>query len=95
MPEKKLIANDLIHDGEVCAIGAVGARRGVDMTNLDPDDSDTIAATFGIARQLVCEIEYLNDEAGWRDDTPERRWQRIRDWAVAKLLPIDIVEIET
>lgn len=84
MPEKRLIAHDLEKDGNVCAIGSVGVRRGVDMSNLDPDDPETIAATFGIAHQLVREIEFENDEVGWSDD-PEHRWQRMRNWAVENL----------
>lgn len=80
MPEKKLIANHL-QDGEnVCAIGSVGKRRGVDMTALDPHDYDTIAGTFGIAHQLVQEIEWMNDEAFY-GHTPEARWKFMRNWA--------------
>ena len=84
MPEKRLIANELESFGNVCAIGSVGMQRGVDMTKLDPDDYDRIAATFGIAPQLVQEIEWMNDEA-YFGETPEGRWKFMRDWAVRKL----------
>ena len=84
MPEKRLIANELESFGNVCAIGSVGMQRGVDMTKLDPDDYDRIAATFGIAPQLVQEIEWMNDEA-YFGQTPEGRWKFMRDWAVRKL----------
>lgn len=87
MPEKRLIAHDLEKGGEVCAIGSVGLKRGVDMSALDPDDYDTIAGTFGIATPLVQEIEYMNDEGGWHDDTPEKRWQRMRNWAQNLIKP--------
>lgn len=87
MPEKRLIAHDLQIGGEVCAIGSVGARRGIDMTNLDPQDPDTIASVFGIATPLVQEIEWMNDEAFYRA-TPERRWVEMRAW-VAKNLKSD------
>ncbi len=81
MTEKRLIAHDLIKEGEVCAIGSVGAQRGVDMQPLDPEYPEAIAATFGIATPLVREIEFLNDEAAFYTETPEQRWSRMRDWA--------------
>ncbi len=84
MPEKRLIAHELESGGNVCAIGSVGVRRGVDMSVLDPDDPDTIAGAFGIAQQLVREVEYMNDEALW-DPTPEIRWKYMRDWAERNL----------
>lgn len=85
LPEKRLIAHELVEGKNVCAIGSVGLRRGVDMVKLDPEDSDTIAATFGIADPLVREIEFINDEAVYYGDTPEKRWQRVRDWAVSQI----------
>lgn len=85
MPEKRLIAHDLRKDGEVCAIGSVGTRRGVEMDKLDPEDAETIAAAFGIASPLVREIEWMNDEYGPFDETPERRWSRMREWVERQL----------
>ena len=46
MPDKKLIANDLILDGEVCAIGSVGVAKGIQMDDLDPEQPEAIAALF-------------------------------------------------
>ena len=85
LPDKRLIAHELQHDENVCAIGSVGRLRGIDMGALDPEDPDTLAGVFGIAQQLVREIEYMNDEATW-NDTPENRWTRIRAWAVSNLV---------
>jgi hypothetical protein len=84
LPEKRLIDGELQEGKNVCAIGSVGARRGVDMTKLDPHDPETLSGVFGIAEQLVREIEFMNDEAVWRE-TPEERWQRMRDWVVGNL----------
>lgn len=82
MPEKKLIQGELRKDGEVCAMGAVGAKRGVNLEALDVHDYETIAETFGIARQLVQEIEYENDgDWRWGEWSPEDRWKHVRDWA--------------
>ncbi|MHA0335797.1 hypothetical protein [Sphingomonas aquatilis] len=90
MPEKRLITGDLERDGNVCAIGSLGVRRGVDLAALDPDDPGPIANAFGVAEPLVREIEYLNDEDGWnweaqRRETPEERWQRMRKWVAASI----------
>lgn len=87
LPEKKLIAGDLIADGAVCAIGAVGIKRGIDLTALDPYDYDSIAGTFGITHQLVREIEFTNDECTSLD--PAKRWQQMRDWAERHLIEWD------
>ena len=54
------------------------------MSSLDPEDPGGIAGAFGITHQLVREIEYMNDEVEWEDD-PEKRWRRMRAWAVSQL----------
>ncbi len=87
MPDKRLIAHELRKDGEVCALGCVGEKRGVDLESLDPEDHYKLAQVFNIARPLVQEIEYLNDECYWRDNTPEKRWATMRAWAVQQLNP--------
>lgn len=82
MPIKRLIADDLeasdavscshwgmFETDSVCAIGAVGKARGVDMSKLDPEDYDTVAGTFGITSVLAQEIVFMNDEAHyWATD---------------------------
>ena len=79
LEEKRLISDYLVRGGEVCAIGAVGVRRGIDMTEMDPEDRVTVAKSFRIAPALVAEIVYMNDECGW-SDTPDRRFDRMRCW---------------
>ena len=90
MPEKKLIANALREDGNVCALGAVGARRGIDLESLDPEDYDKLAEIFGIAHQMIREIEYENDEQWYVDKSPEGRWKHMHDWAMKHLRPVPI-----
>ncbi len=63
MPEKRLIADELQFDGEFCALGVVGAARGIDMATIDPEDYDQVAVTFGLAACMVQEIVFENDEA--------------------------------
>lgn len=70
-------------DGDVCALGALGLARGVDMTGLDPDNSDAVAAAFDIAAPLAREIVYMNDECY---GTPERRWQQMRAWVASQIV---------
>lgn len=81
MPEKRLIANELeTADGNVCAIGALGKARGVEMHDkLDPEDSERVAEVFNIADPLAREVVYMNDD-WWETETPEQRWQRMRLW---------------
>jgi hypothetical protein len=73
--------------GEVCAMGAAGRARGMDMRGIDPDDPPQVAAAFGVSEYLVAEIAYMNDEAGFRDETPEQRWTRMRAWVSSKIKP--------
>jgi hypothetical protein len=86
LPERKLISHDLEKDGAVCAIGAVGKARGIDMKGLDPEDRDTVAKVFGIAPALAAEIVYMNDEATWHLETPEQRFERMRSWIEEQLI---------
>ncbi len=86
LPEKLLIAGELQDgEGDVCAIGALGKARGLDMSNLDPEDYDAVATVFGIAHQLAQEVVYTNDEDGQYGETPQQRYARMRKW-VASLL---------
>lgn len=100
LPIKRLVANELevtdlipcSHWGlfeaqSVCAIGAVGRQRGVDMSHLDPDDYDTIAGKFGISSPMAQEIVWINDEAGSLRETPEDRFLRVRGWVAGKIQP--------
>jgi hypothetical protein len=85
MPVKELASDSLLNHstGAVCALGAVGSKRGMDLAELDPDDIETVAAAFGISGAMAREIVYMNDEAAWPEwsENAARRWQRMRDWA--------------
>lgn len=76
MPDKRLIKDELaepghidlghwgLHEGPplVCALGSVGVARGLDMSEIDPEDRESVASAFGIPHALACEIMYENDE---------------------------------
>jgi hypothetical protein len=93
LPSKRLIADALEDNGEVCGIGAVALLRGYDVSEVDPYDSYRVSEMFGIAEALAKEVVYVNDEAGTylRPPTPEQRWIDVRAWAVSCLLPETLV----
>lgn len=94
MPEKMLITEELINsEGECCTIGVVCKARGVDVSKIDVDAPEQVAAAVGIAQELAAEIEYENDECNaiwldgrWQSDTPATRWERMRKWVDRQLL---------
>ena len=84
LPQKRLVANVLqqaefdetcenivpVKNGDVCAFGAVGRARGIEMPARFDDDDDDWTATedvkrlFGTTDALSREIMYQNDEGG-------------------------------
>lgn len=85
MPEKRLIANELESAGEFCTIGVLGQKRGIDMDDIDPEDPDRVSAAFDIASALAQEIVFMNDEYCNREETPEQRWIRMRNWVAKQI----------
>lgn len=92
IPNKRLIRGDLVADGDVCALGAVGVKRALPgLLDIDPYDPD-IAGIFSIPTALASEIMYINDEAVpyyWVAEKPEDRWQRVREWVASKITATD------
>lgn len=88
MPEKVLIAGELEKDGEVCAIGALGRARGIEMAVIGPEEPEAVAEAFGIATCLAQEVVYENDvyenDESYRGETPGQRWERMRAWVASK-----------
>ncbi len=73
-------------EGDVCALGALGRVRDLDMSGLDPENSEGVAAAFDVAEPLAREIVYMNDEAHWLPETPEQRWKRMREWVARQII---------
>lgn len=85
MTEKRLIPNLLFTGGEVCALGALGRQRSIDMTSFDPEEAKPIAEAFNIAPALAKEIFFMNDE--WEyNETPEQRYTRMREWVEKQII---------
>ena len=84
MPDKRLVSKELkTVEGEFCTLGAVGAARGIDLSAIDPEDYDQVAAAFGVNPKLAQEIMWENDEIiddfKWVDVVicgPMQNWQR-------------------
>ena len=81
LERKELISDALEADGAVCALGAVGKARGMDLSRL-PYDAEEVAKAFGISGALAKEIMFENDEdfTYSRDLTSGDRFARIRRW---------------
>lgn len=86
LPEKRLAAGVLATaEGEFCALGALGAARGMALERLDPEDLWAVAQAFGIPRTLAAEVMFQNDESAdelvpfnFEVCGPMRPWERHR-----------------
>jgi len=78
MPVKELVAEALVSSEGVCAMGCAGKAMGIDLTDIDPEDSDRVAKELGIADALAREISYINDEQA--PEEPDLRFAYVRKW---------------
>lgn len=97
MPEKRLIRGKLTDsEGSHCALGCLGAARGLDMSAFDVEDDDEwdddddcwdwdrLGAMFDIAPHIAQEVMWVNDD-GTNATTPEDRWVSVRRWAARQI----------
>jgi hypothetical protein len=70
--------------GDVCALGSLGVKRGLDMSKFNQDDPEFIADALGVAHQLAREVIWVNDEDGC-GETPEQRFVRVRAWVLNQI----------
>jgi len=89
MPVRELVAGEIVRDKEhVCAIGSVAVARGLDVSELDEYDGETVGKTFGIAESMAREIAFVNDDDfGHKTETPAERWTRVRAWVAKEMTP--------
>lgn len=84
LPEKRLIYGALENaNGEVCAIGAYGKRKGLDLSKFDPDESDEVGIKCGMPRLVAWKVVEVND-IELRRVTPEVRYERMLAWVDKK-----------
>lgn len=100
MPVHELAANSFTKGGEVCALGSVALKRGIDVSGFEPPDDvedygiepvdrDAVGIVFGIAPSMAAEIMFENDDNDYHNETPALRWARMRRWAECQLTPED------
>lgn len=87
--QNKVIGQDSLQtiDGQYCTLGVIGLARGIDLSQIDTEDTKALGETFDIGRSLAAEIMFMNDEyvARWNNETPEERWVRMKQWVDAHL----------
>ena len=87
MPQKRLVTGEFEHEGEFCTLGALGHRRGVDMSQFNDDgyaDQEAVADALSLPRACVCEVMFKNDEV-YCPGGPVERWQRMRNWVASQI----------
>lgn len=85
---QRLIGEDLENQhGEVCALGAVGRARGLDLQSVDYEDPEAVAKFFGVNEKLAQEIMWVNDEWTRRNNVPAMmdRYQSVRRWVLENI----------
>jgi hypothetical protein len=88
MEPKELIAHELVADGGHCALGVVGAARGMsNLASLDPENHKQLEREFGVSSKLIQEIEYMNDDTWVGATNPDaKRWQYMRAWVAEQIV---------
>lgn len=95
LPDKRLIRHELRDQaGEVCALGALGVARGMDVDYLDPEDPEEVASAFDIAPQLAREIVFKNDECYYSGEQPEQRYSRMVLWVKEQIRDLSGPEVK-
>jgi hypothetical protein len=87
LPEKRLIHGELENEeGEVCAIGAYGKRKGLDLSKFDVDsDTDEVGIAGGMPALVAWKVVEMNDMELDLDVTPEQRYEKMLAWVESLL----------
>ena len=85
---RKLIVGELVEKKgmtkQYCVLGVLGARRGIDMKDIEVEDSEQVGEVFDISHCLASEIVYMNDEVFSGYD-PKGRWREMRNWVESQI----------
>lgn len=82
---QRLIGDELANEhGEVCALGALGRARGLDLEAVDYEDHEAVAEFFDINEKLAQEIMWINDEWTRHNNVASMllRYQQVRKWVL-------------
>lgn len=85
MPERRLIAHEFVDNGQYCALGVLGAQRGLPVETMDFDAPAFVGQKFDIAESMAREIAWANDEGPSWGCTPEQRWRSVMAWVLENL----------
>jgi len=86
MPVKRLIADAVARDGEVCAVGALLRHRGVPTRDLeafgddDSEGTDELAVRRGAVPRLVAWLLVELNDVDLDNATPEERYETVLAW---------------
>ncbi len=87
LPEKRLLLG-VLEDGEggVCAVGAYGKRKGLDLSKFDSDSStDEVGIAGGMPALVAWKVVEMND-VEFDHVTPEQRYEKMLAWVESQLI---------
>jgi hypothetical protein len=87
LSDKRLIHGLLTdEDGGVCAIGAYARRKGLDLSQFDPEDlTDEVGIAAGMPKLVAWKVVEMNDMEMHSRFTPEERYTAVLAWVESKL----------
>jgi hypothetical protein len=87
MPFKGLVSEELACEDGMCALGVLGAARGIDFSGHDPEDIERVARDLDVTPMLVAEVSFMNDEGDFSCayESVGARWVRMRQWIGSKI----------
>lgn len=86
LPDKRLILGALEdEEGGVCAIGAYGKRKGLDLSKFDVDyETDEVGIAGGMPRLVAWKVVEMND-IQLDHVTPEQRYEKMLAWVESNI----------
>lgn len=88
LPDKRLILGALEdEEGGVCAIGAYGKRKGLDLSKFEVDsDTDEVGIAGGMPPLVAWKVVEMNDLL-LDHLTAEKRYEQMLSWVDSMLIP--------
>ena len=88
LPDKSLLYKTLYdEEGGVCAVGAYGRHKGLDLTKFDVDsETDEVGIEAGMPKLVAWKVVEMNDILFDRTFTPEQRYEGMLAWVESKIL---------